>query len=373
MPNIYDTPSLCSFDTEYSADSVEFCPFEQFFQYLACGTYQLSDSDSSKQETTQINENKEKDEFNKVDTPKKRLGRLLLYKVNKNEDGHKVELQELQRIDTPAILDMKWSHQLIDNKRILAIADSTGMISLYNLLQNNNQFDLITKYATNNEENLCLSLDWSNRMGDLNQKTSIVVSQSDGNVVVLSVDNQFGIHETNKWMAHDFEAWIATFNYWDTNLIYTGGDDCLFKGWDLRISQSTPLFSSKKHQAGVCSIQSNHHSEHHLITGSYDENILLWDTRSMKRPINDHNVGGGVWRLKWHPTKKNYFLAACMHNGFHVIKVEEDITMKTTNSFMKHESLAYGVDWDYSDQRTSLIASCSFYDHIIHLWEPTLD
>jgi diphthamide biosynthesis protein 7 len=54
------------------------------------------------------------------------------------------------------------------------------------------------------------------------QKTSIVVSQSDGSIVVLSIDNQFGIRETSKWIAHDFEAWIAAFNYWDTNLVYTG-------------------------------------------------------------------------------------------------------------------------------------------------------
>jgi hypothetical protein len=59
---------------------------------LACGTYQLSDSDSSKQEISQTNENEGKDEFSKVDTPKKRLGRLLLYKVNKDEDDHKVKL-----------------------------------------------------------------------------------------------------------------------------------------------------------------------------------------------------------------------------------------------------------------------------------------
>jgi diphthamide biosynthesis protein 7 len=48
------------------------------------------------------------------------------------------------------------------------------------------------------------------------------VSQSDGSIVVLSIDNQFGIRETSKWIAHDFEAWIAAFNYWDTNLVYTG-------------------------------------------------------------------------------------------------------------------------------------------------------
>ena len=107
---------------------------------------------------------------------------------------------------------------------------------------------------------------------------------------------------------------------------------------------------------------------------SYDECILLWDTRSMKQPIYDHNIGGGVWRLKWHPTRKDYISAACMHNGFHIIKVDDDVTMKTICSFTKHESLAYGIDWNYSDKWNiekstySLIASCSFYDHIIHLW-----
>ena len=91
----------------------------------------------------------------------------------------------------------------------------------------------------------------------------------------------------------------------------------------------------------------------------------------MKRPIYDLNIGGGIWRLKWHPTRGDYFLAACMHNGFHVIKVNDDMTMKTTCCFKEHKSLAYGVDWNYSNVKNSsnsLIASCSFYDHIMHLW-----
>ena len=52
---------------------------------------------------------------------------------------------------------------------------------------------------------------------------------------------------------------------------------------------------------------------------SYDERVLLWDVRSLRRPVKETAVGGGVWRVKWHPMNSDFMATACMHNGFQII------------------------------------------------------
>jgi diphthamide biosynthesis protein 7 len=50
---------------------------------------------------------------------------------------------------------------------------------------------------------------------------SLVVSLSNGSLCHLS-PSESGLSITNSWHAHDFEPWIAAWDYWDSSLIYSG-------------------------------------------------------------------------------------------------------------------------------------------------------
>lgn len=79
--------TLNTFDTELSADSVEWCHIEGYQNFFSCGTYQLSEADGEQQ------------------TKSSRKGRIYLFSY----DHDKNELVKCQEIDTDAVLDQKWS------------------------------------------------------------------------------------------------------------------------------------------------------------------------------------------------------------------------------------------------------------------------
>ncbi|KAG0282499.1 Diphthine methyltransferase [Linnemannia gamsii] len=359
MSDPFNPPSLDSSDTIYSADSIEFCPFESHSHLFACGTYQLAKDESEDEPavtapelTAADTDSSDDDEPTKVDKPMLRLGRLLVYAVE-SEGDDTYKLNNSERIETAAILDMKWSHQLINGNPTLGVADASGDLSLYQFKSTGTDLEIVTKYQTNSSSKLALSLDWSNRV-QASEQPQIAVSLSSGDITLLDLDpTSSTLTEFLTWHAHDFEAWIVGWNYHDTNILYTGADDCRLKGWDKRMDCSYATFVSK----------------------AYDENVLIWDTRSMRQPLSTTETGGGVWRLKWHPTRKDVLLAGCMHNGFHVINYDEGwATGSIESSFMEHASLAYGTDWSYAPTKGDqlpLVASCSFYDHLLHMWRPS--
>ena len=81
---------------------------------------------------------------------------------------------------------------------------------------------------------VCLSASWCTK------ETRLLVSRSDG-CLNLFHDTPTGLILDQQWSAHEYEAWTACFSA--PNICYSGGDDCRFKGWNLR--SLTPTFSSK--------------------------------------------------------------------------------------------------------------------------------
>ena len=56
-----------------------------------------------------------------------------------------------------------------------------------------------------------------------------------------------------------------------------------------------------------------------IVYFSYDEQLLIWDSRQMRRPITEIGLGGGIWRIKWEPSTGVKILTATMYNGFQII------------------------------------------------------
>ncbi|TYZ67138.1 hypothetical protein PybrP1_009700 [[Pythium] brassicae (nom. inval.)] len=385
--------TLASFDTVETADCVEACPVDGFENSLVVATYQLHKGDDG-------------------DRRSGTLQHFLLEHENETEPDEEgedesegggtddcrgnVRITRQAQIETRGgVFDAKWSAHAAGGKALLAAATSSGTLELYALADDADGQHVLghTGITTEADESaMCLSLDWSNRVIP-SEEPAVCVSHSDGTISVWSIA-QSGVVPTAKWQAHDLfgspiEAWIVAFSCHNPNVLFSGADDATVKGWDLRVdpagsSSSTarsPLFTNARaHSMGVCSLQFHPHDERLVVVGSYDEHVSVWDHRNMKVPLALHATGGGVWRLKWHPqaSRQDYLLAACMHNGFQVLKLDAARgALARTVHYERHESLAYGVDW-WRDAKSlaaaaPVVGSCSFYDHVFHVWRQSLE
>ncbi|XP_011181729.2 diphthine methyltransferase-like [Zeugodacus cucurbitae] len=337
--------TLHSLDTEYSADSIEWCTHSLYQSYFACGTYQLEEH--AGEESAMRN---------------RRKGRIYLFRfcsVTK-------ELTEVFRLETAAILDMKWLVNETNEQPLLATVDSYGQLEIYEFADDTLKTVSSLNINSDCDDLLALSLDWR-RAAENSSQFQILVSDSKGGVSVIDYEPKIGLKLTNVFAAHGFEAWTCAFDRWDLNRLYSGGDDCILQAYDLR--SNSRIFTNKSHNAGVTCLLSHPMHEHLLVTGSYDEYLRTFDTRSMKQPLGELNLGGGIWRLKIDPLKRDLILAACMYHNFSIVQLNAGQleAPKLVGEYYEHKSICYGADWcrEVVDGGNNNLytATCSFYDH----------
>lgn len=277
------------------------------------------------------------------------------------EDGTVCHL--LRTDSVPGVLDMKWQgHDL-------AVALSDGTVQIRSLSvegEDSVSFDLKTESTTSEAGVLALALSWSPQESGENR---IAVSSSKGDAIILHLCEN-DLEEESRYHCHDYEAWCIAWDVGQPHVFYTGGDDCALKVWDSRCSGASRTV--RKHSMGVTAIQPHPCSPHLLASGSYDESVLFWDARAMRSALADAAVGGGVWRLKWNPSCAQLLAVAAMHGGACVLRhTPQSVT--SVGKFTEHESMVYGIDWgDRGAEKRDdahVLASCSFYDRSLHLWQ----
>ncbi|KAL2227975.1 diphthine methyltransferase homolog isoform X1 [Sesamum indicum] len=338
-----------------NADAVEFCPHESFYNVLAASTYVLQEGDQPS-----------------------RSGCITLFDV----DAEAGRLELIQKVETAGIFDIKWSPRLLQNpgRPLLAQADADGYVRIHSLQGSDSDGSKMHGNGLNElcgdciSSSMCLCIDWNS------SATSMAVGLSDGSVSIISLDES-QLNILQEWKAHDFELWAASFDIQQPMLVYTGSDDCKFSCWDLRDDPSNLVFqNTKAHTMGICCIAKSPSDPYTLLTGSYDECLRIWDVRSTSKPVNESSIrlGGGVWRIKHHPSTPGLVLTACMHNGFAIVKFDGN-QVQVVEQYNKHGSLAYGADWQRGDvsvvgrKKSPVIATCSFYDRLLHVWTPEGD
>lgn len=380
--------ALARADTGLHADVVAFCPWERALDVLACATYELRDG--------------------------VREGRLNLYSVragapsldSDDDDAARVATGRARLLDAEAsfdcagIFDASWlpppaGSSADECLMALACADGTARCLRVSRAEVGGPVCVDETVACRLPEKdgaspFCLAADWAwvRAEGGASADASLALSAGTAPPRLACCDNVGRAHVWSfdggaaslvcSWQAHDLEIWTAAHQRLDGGLLMTGADDCTLKGWDTRAPTRPAFTNSKSHAMGVTSIQTDPRGEHRVLTGSYDEQLRIIDLRMPTTALCALPLGGGVWCARWHPRERGAILTACMHNGFQIARARAEDQLEHVASYEGHgvgDALAYGADWshapatDTSAGRARLLgATCSFYDHALHLW-----
>ena len=307
-------------------------------------------------------------------------------------------------IETSGVFELKWYKHLDRETHSLALAEANGDVSLHKVKVESREegeegeegeeevqhCEWSRVSLTEDEGVFCLCVDTSARQGggvrqegheEGGDEGSLLASTSDGDLHLVR-HSESCLDVLSSWHAHDMETWSVCFDATEHTTCYSGADDGILNGWDVRQDMQHCTYVKRGvHEAGICCIRSHASHPSYFLTSSYDETVKVWDKRNVTRPLVIHEVatGGGVWRADWWSKDPSLVLAACMYGGCKAISLDlSQGKMEVAAEYKGHESIAYGVGFLGRARRLDQpspspaavdVISCSFYDNQLHGWQ----
>jgi hypothetical protein len=211
-----------------------------------------------------------------------------------------------------------------------------------------------------------------------------------------------GIAEGASWAAHSLrgvpsEVWCAAAKPEPPGArrttLWSGGDDGVLRGWDLRAAGGGGGGATFATRAGAFGGGVTCVSwappwpgwEHVAAVGSYDGTLRLWDDRRVggaAAPLAALPLGGGVWRVKWRDgagtgggwRAGRALAVAAMYGGARVVALggggapPAGAEARVAEEYSGHGegSITYGVEWVGGAE--AAVATCAFYEKEVHVW-----
>jgi diphthamide biosynthesis protein 7 len=333
-----------------------------------------------------------------LDAAGSRAGAVGLCHVSQEAGTAGDRLEMTEELACDAVFDGRWAPGApVSDRPLFCIATANAGISLYGVDGGRTTLTRLSSGVigcASDDTLSALSIDWLDESSSCDS-VSVVAGLSDGRIWLGGLDAT-GARETlcidgaHTLGGKGAEVWTVAACPHNRNVVWSGGDDAKFSGWDTRCDPDScgPIFRSSEHSAGVTSISWCPISggEHFVLTGGYDDRLLIWDDRIMghkARPIVENHLGGGVWRSRWRKQQdpaidnpwENALAVACMYNGVAVLDTRLLLSsggaLPLLTKYSDHDSIVYGVAWAPTSSRneSAKIISSSFYDRVLHLWE----
>ncbi|CAN8064457.1 unnamed protein product [Agarophyton chilense] len=355
-PQNVDSIAFLQNSGEVHSESDECLAATSVSQNIIIGTYVLeSDADSQGADST----------------PSIRKGSALLMQATRRqmkESPCSYHLSKLDEIALPAVLDVQSS---TSTRTAYAACAQNGLFALSCTTKADQLCSKVIRSRGDDLETMLLSLD----VHDYGVDRLIATSDSKGIIGLHRLSENGDAEEVFERDGHSLEAWNVCISRSlpcssEKTVVYSGGDDGILCAWRGDTKESIFRRRNAHGGVGVTTVATRQGQEHELWSGGYDDTIRIWDLRSSRRCVEELNVGGGVWRVKFHPRDQDCILVAAMYDGFKALNLIAGSHLQMIARFEAHKSIAYGASWLPSlDSKDELVAiTGSFYDQAVHLW-----